>query len=97
MRYKGPGDKQKKKATVKDTIVDATDSKGNIYKIAVKSNSNYARMARQFGSVPGNLRPTSVDESTDPFTAGISAEESKKRLEALNKPLKKIGLKRRRY
>ena len=95
--YNNSGDKERKKTVANDTIVSATDSKGNIYKIAVKQDSPYARMARQFGSVPGNLRPSNVDEHTDPFTAGISPEESQRRLDALNTPLKKIGLNKRRY
>ena len=46
------------------------------YKIAVGRNSNYDKMAKNIGSVPGNLRPGGAyTEKTDPLAVSNFAKK----------------------
>jgi len=51
------------------------------YDISVKEGSPYHKHAQKYGSVQGSLRNIhGVTKSTDPYTAGISKEEKKRRM-----------------
>lgn len=81
---KGPGPVARRSAASNDTIVKASDKSGKMYDISVKKGSGYYNMAKKVGAVPASLRGIDVNKDTDPFVAGVSAAEKKRRLDALN-------------
>lgn len=89
MKKTGPGPVARKKAASNDTIVKASDKSGKMYDISVKKGSGYYNMAKKMGAVPAALRSIDVNKDTDPWVAGVSAAEKKRRLDALSASSKK--------
>lgn len=65
----------------KDTVVTYNPGGGQApYGIKVKKGSPYAKQAKKLGSVTPGFRAGSFTQKTDPFAAGISPGEKKKRM-----------------